>query len=93
MTDLTPHLPQDDRWVDDYAARLGWDTVCRYYDRVFLRLLAMRPGEELSVVREVRPDNYDLFLKCACTAIRELNGIEKWSTCHVERSGTIIVRS
>lgn len=49
MLDLTQHLPQDDHWMDDYAARLGWDTVCHYYNRVFVRLLMMQPGEELHV--------------------------------------------
>lgn len=93
MLDLTQHLPQDDRWTDDYAARLGWEALCRYYDRVFLRLLAMKPGEELHVARECRPDNYDLFLKCACTAIRELHGMKERGTWHVEQRGTIIRRS
>ena len=92
MLDLTRHLPQDDQWADDYAARLGWEEVCRYYNRVFLRLLGMQPGEELHVLQEVRPDNYDLFLKCACTAIRELHGLGLWAW-HVEQRGTLIRRS
>lgn len=91
MNDLASHLPQDDRWTDDYAARLGWDALAAYYDRVFLRLLRMPPGEELHVLREVSPGNYDLFLKCACTAIRELHalGLCSW---HVEQRGTLITR-
>lgn len=92
MLDLTQHLPQDDHWMDDYAARLGWDTVCHYYNRVFVRLLMMQPGEELHVAEVVKPDNYDLFLKCACTAIRELNLLEPYAWS-VEQRGTIILKS
>lgn len=92
MNDLTSHLPQDDRWVLGYAASLGWEELCRYYDRVFLRLLRMQSGEEMHILREVSPGNYDLFLKCACTAIRELHalGLCSW---HVEQRGTLILRS
>ncbi len=89
--DLTQHLPQDDSWMEEYASRLGWTDLSRYYDRVFLRLLQMLPGEVLHVAQEVRPDNYDLFLKCACTAIRELHGMDIWSW-RVDRLGTIIIR-
>jgi len=62
MLDLTQHLPQDDLWMDDYAATMGWEALRGYYDRVFLRLMQMCPGEELHVAREVRPENYDLCI-------------------------------
>lgn len=92
MTDLTTHLPQDDRWMDDYAAHLGRDALAQYYDRVFLRLNSMQPGDAMSVGREVRPDNYDLFLKCAATAIRELHALEM-GTWHIEEQGNLILRT
>lgn len=92
MLDLTQHLPQDDLWMDDYAATMGWEALCGYYDRVFLRLMQMCPGEELHVAREVRPENYDLFLKCACAALRELRSLEIYDW-HIEQRGTVILRS
>ncbi len=92
MLDLTQHLPQDDLWMDDYAARLGWEALCAYYDRVFRRLVLMQPGEELHVAREVRPENYDLFLKCACAALRELHSLDIYDW-HIEQRGTVILRS
>ena len=92
MLDLTQHLPQDDLWMDEYAATMGWEALCGYYDRVFLRLMQMCPGEELHVAREVRPENYDLFLKCACTAIRELPFLF-FGAWHIEQRGTVILRS
>lgn len=92
MLDLTQHLPQDDLWMDDYAATMGWEALCGYYDRVFLRLMQMCPGEELHVAREVRPENYDLFLKCACAALRELHSLDIYDW-HIEQRGTVILRS
>ena len=91
MPDLTQYLPCNDLWINGYAARMGWQELCRYYDRVFLRLMQMQPDEELHVEREVRPENYDLFLKCACTAIRELHGLgmQSWQ---VEQRSTVIHR-
>lgn len=63
--DLTHLLPDDARsWIPTYADRMGWEKLKEYYDRVFLRLERMRPGEKLVVWQEVVPDNYDLF----CTA-------------------------
>ena len=92
MLDLTQHLPQDDLWMDDYAATMGWEALCGYYDRVFRRLLQMQPGEDLHVAREVRPENYDLFLKCACAALRELHSLDIYDW-HIEQRGTVILRS
>jgi hypothetical protein len=92
MLDLTQHLPQDDLWMDDYAATMGWEALRGYYDRVFLRLMQMCPGEELHVAREVRPENYDLFLKCACAALRELHSLDIYDW-HIEQRGTVILRS
>lgn len=92
MLDLTQHLPQDDLWMDDYAATMGWEALCGYYDRVFLRLMQMCPGEELHMAREVRPENYDLFLKCACAAMRELHSLDIYDW-HIELRGTVILRS
>lgn len=92
MLDLTQHLPQDDLWMDDYAATMGWEALRGYYDRVFRRLLQMQPGEELHVAREVRPENYDLFLKCACAALRELHSLDIYDW-HIEQRGTVILRS
>ena len=92
MLDLTQHLPQDDLWMDDYAATMGWEALRGYYNRVFRRLMQMQPGEELHVAREVRPENYDLFLKCACAALRELHSLDIYDW-HIEQRGTVILRS
>lgn len=89
---LTNHLPDDARsWIPTYADRMGWDKLKEYYDRVFLRLERMRPGEKLVVWQEVVPNNYDLFLHCAYTAICELQsyGI---SSYYFDDQATVITR-
>lgn len=68
--DLTHLLPDDARsWIPTYEERMGWERLKEYYDRVFLRLERMRPGEKLVVWQEVVSDNYDLF----CTAHTQLS--------------------
>jgi hypothetical protein len=91
MIDLTACIPQDNQWMNETADRIGWDELTGYYDRVFLMLQNMKRGERFEVVRKVHPDNYELFIKCACTAIMELSsqGIYAWS---LEDNGTVIVR-
>lgn len=89
---LTHLLPDDARsWIPTYEERMGWERLKEYYDRVFLRLERMRPGEKLVVWQEVVPDNYDLFLHCAYTAICELQsyGINSY---YFDDQATVITR-
>jgi hypothetical protein len=48
-------------------------------------------GERFQIEKSVHPDNYQLFVRCACTAIRELQsmGIYGWS---IEEKASVIVR-
>ena len=84
--DLTNHLPDP-----AYAERLGWDKLTEYYDRVFLRLERMRPGDKLVVWQEVAPKNYDLFLHCAYTAIYELQSMNVHAY-YFDEQATVITR-
>lgn len=90
--DLTPYLPDDARsWIPAYAERIGWDKLTKYYDRVFLRLERMRPGDRLAVLQEVLPANYDLFLHCAYTAACELERMGV-SAYYFDDQATVITR-
>lgn len=90
--DLTPYLPDDARsWIPAYAERMGWDKLTEYYDRVFLRLERMRPGNRLAVLQEVLPANYDLFLHCAYTAACELERMGV-SAYYFDDQATVITR-
>lgn len=51
---------------------MGEDELREYYDKVFIRLYDMKPGEQFDITQEVNPDNYDLFVKCVSTCFNEL---------------------
>lgn len=92
MTDLTPYLTGSTDWIAPCAESMGWDALAAYYDRVFMLLLRMPEGSHLAVTDIVRPDNYELFLHCACLAIGELRRIEPWSTYDIEDRGKLILK-
>jgi hypothetical protein len=91
MIDLTEYIPRDDQWIDGVAEQIGWDELTEYYDRIYLMLQRMINGERFQIEKSVHPDNYQLFVRCACTAIRELQsmGIYGWS---IEEKASVIVR-
>lgn len=92
MLDLTPYLTCSTSWIAPCAERMGWDALAAYYDRVFLLLLQMPAGSHLAVTDVVRPDNYGLFLRCACLAIGELRHVDPWATYDIEDRGTLILK-
>ena len=91
MTDLTIYLTEDDAWIVPYAGRMGWETLTAYYERVFLYLLEMPAGSQVRVTDIVHPDRYRLFLHCACTAIREIQGMGL-GTVYIEEDATLILK-
>lgn len=91
MENLTQYIPQNDEWMKDVSAFMGEDRLREYYNRVFLRLYGMEKGECLYILREVAPDNYQLFIRVVCTVINELigYGIYEFS---LENNATIVCR-
>lgn len=73
MVDFKQYIPDDDRaWIMEYYDRLGVKGLIEYYNKIFVRLFDMEPGDELDIVQIVSPDNYDLFIKCVVTCFAEL---------------------
>ncbi|MDR0939947.1 MAG: hypothetical protein LBN29_11480 [Mediterranea sp.] len=72
MVDLTPYAPSDYSWWPDYAERYGEKWLRDYCDRLFVRLLRMERRSCLKVIDMVRPENYDVFVKCLYRTYREL---------------------
>lgn len=91
MTDLTPYLTNSNKWIAPCAEVMGWDALGTYYNRVFLRLLQMPRGGCLIVTDIVRPDNYELFMHCVCTAIHELEGMNE-GNFYIEDRGNLILK-
>jgi len=88
---LREFIPQDNKWISDTALTMGWPELNDYYNRIYVMLSEMKVGERFEIERSVHPDNYPLFVRCACTAITELSsqGIYGWS---MNETATIIVR-
>lgn len=89
--DLFKHIPDNNDWIQAYAQSMGWDKLTAYYDKVWLMLYEMQPGHTFRVLEEVKPDNYDLFIKCVVAALEEFRsyGIGNY---HIEEQGTVILR-
>lgn len=74
-TELNRFLPKDNNgWISAYAKSLGWDFLTEYYNKLFVRMIQMKHGDKIDILKEVNPDNYDLFVKCLITCISELAG-------------------
>ena len=91
MTGLTAYLTEDDSWIKTWAEQIGWETLIEYYDRVFLLLLEMSPRTQIKVTDIVHPERYELFIRCACTAIRELFSIG-YVSIYIEENATLILK-
>ena len=76
------------------AAQIGWHELTDYYNQVFLYLMEMKTGSQFRVTDRVRPENYELFLHCACTAIRELEYMNMgvYYIEYIEGYGTVILK-
>jgi hypothetical protein len=90
--DLLQYLPDDNQsWIPPYVELMGVERLTEYYNKVFIWLYEMQPGESFRVLEKVRPENYDLFMKCvySCLCAFDLYGIYSY---HIEEQGTVILR-
>jgi hypothetical protein len=71
MPDYSQHRPQDWEWCNEYRSRMGDEAWWKYINDVYGFLLSMRPGNFLSVEKNVKPENVDLFIKVCCLFIQE----------------------
>lgn len=92
MVDLRQYIPKTNCWIEEMFVRLGEEVVCKYYNRIFLRMFHMRHGESLHILDEVDPGNYELFIKCVCTCMSELASYGMIDY-HLEKNATVIYRS
>lgn len=71
--DINSYLPATNQsWIAAYAESMGWESLTLYYNKLFVRLLKMKRGDKMDIVKDVNPNNYDLFVKCLVTCIQEL---------------------
>lgn len=89
---LLNFIPNDHQsWMAGVAEKMGWEKLGEYYNRVFLMLLNMKPNTSFNIVKNVKADNYELFIKCAYSALQELEVMGELGY-HFEEKGTIILR-
>lgn len=70
MINLTKHRPTNNKWVEEYGERMGWDALVTYQQKVFKALDKLAPGKHYNILKEVRPENQDLFIKSCCSYIQ-----------------------
>ena len=64
--DLLQYFPDNNQsWIPSYIESMGMEKLAEYYNKVFIRLYGMQPGESFRVLEKVSPENYDLFMKFA----------------------------
>ena len=72
--DLLQYLPDDSRsWIQSYIELVGMERLTEYYDKVFIDLYEMLPGESFRVLEKVSPENYGLFMKCVYSCLCEFD--------------------
>ena len=82
--DLLQYLPDDSRsWIQSYIELVGMERLTEYYDKVFIELYEMLPGESFRVLEKVSPENYS----CLCE-------FDLYDICsyYIEEQGTVILR-
>lgn len=89
---LLHHLPDDSQsWIAAYEKQMGMDRLVKYYDKVFIMLYEMQPGESFRITEKVAPANYDLFMKCVYSVLCEF-GKYGVGSYYIEEQGTVILR-
>ena len=63
------------------------ERLTEYYDKVFIDLYEMLPGES----EKVSPENYGLFMKCVYSCLCEFDLYDICSY-YIEEQGTVILR-
>jgi hypothetical protein len=69
--DYSEHRMQNWEWCLEYRSRMGKEAYCQYVSKVYDFLLSMKPGTFLSIAKNVKEENRDLFIKTCCMFIQE----------------------
>lgn len=93
MKDLSQYIPETNQcWIKAMSNRVGEEFLFKYYNSVFVRMFDMKHRESLYILKEVSPENYELFIKCVCTCMSELASYGM-NDYHLEENATVIYRS
>lgn len=58
-------------WVESYKSKMGDAQFRDYLNSVYRQLITLHPGQYFDIVKNVRSENYELFVKICCLFIVE----------------------
>lgn len=61
-------------WVELYKNKMGDAQFRDYLNSVYRQLLSLQVGQYFDIVKNVRSENYELFVKICCLFISEEHG-------------------
>ncbi len=67
--DLSHHQLTDWKWREEYRSQMGSEAYDKYFKSVWLALDQLDVNEYYDIIRYVRPENHDLFIKICCQYI------------------------
>ena len=89
MINVQQYIPEPgNTWIKDYFEKMG-DELIQYYNKVFMHLYEMKPGDQFDIEKMVDPQNYDLFIKCLILVINELYS---YGLTNFFLEGTLVLR-
>jgi hypothetical protein len=60
--------------IEELIALIGAEKFYRYQETVFQKLSSLQPGEVFDIAGNVRTENIEVFIKCACMYIVRTSG-------------------
>lgn len=72
-TDLSRYRMNDYAWIEIYKKKMGNQAFYEYRDSVYHQLMSLQPGQYFDIVKNVRQENYEVFIKICCMFISESN--------------------
>ena len=64
--DLSHYKPKDRDWSRYFREKMGDREFMEYTDRVWLKLQGLSSREEYDIVKNVKEENWDVFVKTCC---------------------------
>lgn len=72
-TDLSRYRMTDYGWVESYKNKMGATQFREYLHGVYRQLFSLHIGQYFDILKNVRSENYEIFIKICCLFISEGN--------------------
>lgn len=71
MESFKQYRLNDYSFIEEYEKKMGQNYFRKYRDDVYIFLINMKVDEKFSIERNVKKENFDLFIKIICLFILE----------------------